>query len=440
MKKILLALAILASLQVANAQVKNAADAQKAVEAAEKTAQDAKKATKVGTWMNLGKAYMDAYNVPAGNVWQGASKTELALAMGNDKPKSTETVTLAGEQYEKDVYATKNLYFTPKGQLKIIEITQPVYKNALEKAEAAYRQAAQVDSKGSKDKDIKAAMEMINQKYIEEAYNQYTFGNLKGASEAFETASKVMEGAPLNKIDTSSIYNAGFTAWAAADYARAKGFFETCLKNGYYGQDGECYAKLADVMDKTGDKANSKTFLEEGFAKFPQSQSILIGLINYYVSNNENPDKLYSLLDAAKKNEPDNASLYYVEGNIRLKLGDEAGAITAYEKCAQVNPAYEFGYIGEGQMFYNKALDLQDKAQSELDDTKYQALVDQFNASLKNSIAPFEKAYSISKDNSIKVSVAEYLKNAYFRFRSESADNQAAYDKYSKVVSTGTPE
>ena len=83
--------------------------------------------------------------------------------------------------------------------------------------------------------------------------------------------------------------------------------------------------------------------------KFPQSQGVLIGLINYYINSGENTDRLFELISAAKANEPNNASLYYVEGNVNLQLGRAEDAIAAYEKCSEINPEYEFGYIGIGQ-------------------------------------------------------------------------------------------
>ena len=46
MKRILLALALVASVQVANAQIKSDADIQKAIDKAEATANDAKKGAK----------------------------------------------------------------------------------------------------------------------------------------------------------------------------------------------------------------------------------------------------------------------------------------------------------------------------------------------------------------------------------------------------------
>ena len=56
-----------------------------------------------------------------------------------------------------------------------------------------------------------------------------------------------------------------------------------------------------------------------------------------------------------------------------------------------------------------------------------------------NALEPFEKAYNITKDNQLKVSSAEYLKNIYYRFISNGPDYEAGYNKYNEVVKTGQP-
>lgn len=432
MKKILLALAMFAAIQVADAQVKSAADVKKSVEAAEAATQNVKKAVKTATWLKLGQEYVKAYDAPTGNILPGSNKTELTLMMGSEKPVSSEEVTVNNEKYTKDVYADKNLYFNQNGQLVIIEVTKPVYEDALERAVKAYQKAYELDEKHAKDKDVAAAFDNISQKYVTEAFNKYTFGDVATASKLFEKAADVEALAPLSKIDTSVIYNAGFTAMAAKDNERALKFFKRCYDLGYYYEGGEVFARLAEV-----DTLNTKSYLEEGFSKFPQSQSILIGLINYYLKGSEGTDRLFELLDKAKANEPNNPSLFYVEGNVRSQLGQVDEAVKAYEQCAKINPEYEFGYVGEGLLYYNQAIAFANKAQEELDDTKYMALVKEYEGSLKSCIAPFEKAFEITKDASVKAGVAEYLKNAYYRFREESADNQAAYDKYAKFVTEG---
>ncbi len=439
MKRILIALAVLLSVQVADAQTKSPEAARKAVESAEAASKDAKKATKVATWMKLASSYMDAYNAPAGSVWLGASKAELQLIMGNDKPISTEAVVLGGDELIKETYSNKEFYFSPAGQLVLINVTQPVVEDALGGALEAYKKAYEVDVKQSKTKDIVTGLSIVAQKYLDEGMNSYTFGDLVKASQLFEKAVETSATAPLSKVDTTALYNAGYTAWAVKDYERAKNFFEKCLAAEYYYEGGEVYAKLGDVYTNLGDAKKGAEILEQGFVKFPQSQSILIGLINYYMTSGENADRLFVLIDEAKKNEPNNASLYYVEGNIYKELKNYDKAIESYMQCAEINPEYEFGFIGAGILYYERAVELSEQASNEFDDAKYNALVEQFEKALLDALEPFEKAYAVTKDNNLKVSIAEYLKNIYYRNISKGAEYEAAYNKYNEVVKTGQP-
>ena len=439
MKRILIALAVLLAVQVADAQTKSPEAAKKAVESAAAASKDAKKATKVATWLKLASSYMDAYNAPAGSAWLGASKQELQLIMGNDKPLSTEAVVLGSDELIKETYSNKEFYFNPSGQLVLINVTQPVVENALDGALEAYKKAYEVDAKQSKVKDIVTGLSTIAQKYLDEGMNSYTFGNLAEASQLFEKAAEASATAPLSKVDTTALYNAGYTAWAVKDYERAKMFFEKCLEADYYYENGEVFAKLGDVYTNLGDAKKGAETLEQGFVKFPQSQSILIGLINYYMTSGDNADRLFTLIDEAKKNEPNNASLYYVEGNIYKELKNYEKAVESYMKCAEINPEYEFGFIGAGILYYERAIELQEQASNEMDDKKWMELNEQFEVALKNALDPFEKAYNVTKDNTLKVNIAEYLKNIYYRFSSDGPEYEAGYKKYNEVVKTGKP-
>ena len=440
MKKSALVLALAASIFAANAQNKSLQSVQAAVEKAKEASLNPKKATKLATWIKLGQSYLEAYAAPQGDGWIGASKQDLSLVMGTVKPLSTENVTLEGVPMTKDSYANCDYYFRD-GILTMIDVTKPAFPDALGEALKAYEQAAKLDVKKSKAKDITAAAATIVKGYVEQAYNAYSFGDYKKASSLFESAANASTSPISAVVDTNSFYHAGLTAWIAKDYDSAERLFKTCIDSyKYEGNEGDVYAKLADIYEKTDKKSEMKDILERGFQNFPQSQPVLVGLINYYISNNEDPARLYDLLGQAKKNEPGNASLWYVEGTVNKELGKIDEAIAAYEKCSEINPEYEFGYIGEGILFYNQAIEIQDKAANEMDDAKYMVLAEQFEKSLKNCIAPFEKAFNITKDNSLKVNIAEYLKNACYRFISESEEYKAAYDKYAKIVADGKVE
>ena len=111
-------------------------------------------------------------------------------------------------------------------------------------------------------------------------------------------------------------------------------------------------------------------------------------------------------------------------------------AFAAYDHCAEIDPNYEYGHIGKGIYLYNHAVDIQEKASNEMDDNKYMALVEEYDKTLKASVVAFEQAYEVTKDNEIKITVAEYIKNACFRFRTDP-EYQAKYEKYEAVVASG---
>ena len=94
------------------------------------------------------------------------------------------------------------------------------------------------------------------------------------------------------------------------------------------------------------------------------------------------------------------------------------------------------GYYGEGVLWYNRALELQEEANAlpYSEYKKYDELQEQLKASLKNAIEPFEKCFEKTTNDAVKTNVADYLKRIYFIFRAESAENQAAYEKFNSFL------
>lgn len=265
-------------------------------------------------------------------------------------------------------------------------------------------------------------------KHAEKAFKYYETENYSKASHEFELDYKATG-------ELTSLYNAGFTAWQCKEYQRASQLFTKCIDEYYY-YDGEVYSKLADCYMNLGNKDLACAFLEKGFLKYPNNQAILIGLINYYMENKHDVSRLKSLMNTAKANEPNNASLYYVEGNIYNEMGMVEEARHAYEYCEKVDPTYIYGHIGIGVMYYNLAVEIQEKANNELNDAKYNVYLDEFERVLKECINPFEKAYRLCTDNEIRVSIAEYLANIYFRFSDDNTEYKNKYNKYKNIVET----
>lgn len=437
MKKILFALALVAAAaQVACAQsIKSAEDVNKALQKAEADAANPKKADKYATWLKLGQEYVKAYDNPIVDVI-GDTKEALAIPMYYDKALSSEFVEVAGTPMEKVTYEHKNLYFDGNGFLQIVEVTKPSYEgDALGRAAEAYAKAHELDAKGQKTKDIGDALHAIDQKYYQLAYYTYILGNPDKASDLFAKAAKVSRTAPCPVVDSVAVYYAGLTAKEAGNPAKAFNDFNDALSLGFK-EKGSVYANLADCALAAADTLAARKYLEEGFAEFPENAQVMSGLINLYLAIKEDPNHLIVLLDAAKEQMPDNPSLYNVEGDIRVKLGDYDGAVAAFRKAGEVDPSYEMGWYSEGAMWYNRAVQISEEA-SALPYSAYREYdkkMEELNATIHKCIEPFEKCYGMTSRDDVKASVADFLKRVYFQLRNENPEYMAAYEKYNAIV------
>ena len=146
MKKLLFVIALACSMQVAFAQ-KSDADMQKAVDKALAAAQDAKRAAKPATWINLGKAYQTAYSNPTSSVVSGLDKGNWDNVF-KEKPVAEESVIVNDATYTKLSYSHIDVYFNAMGMLEFAIITKPsVEGDLLAEAANAYVKAYQLGAK-----------------------------------------------------------------------------------------------------------------------------------------------------------------------------------------------------------------------------------------------------------------------------------------------------
>ena len=430
MKRILIALAVLLAVQVADAQTKTPEAAKKAVESAKAASENPKKATKVATWTKLASTYMDAYNAPTGNLFLNTPRVQLEQMMAIKKPLATEQVEVEGTPYIREDHGDKYLYFDAQGVLRIIDITKPVFEDALAGALEAYVKAAECDVKGSKTKDILAGIELVAARYFDDGMTRYTFGDYQQAADLIAKAAEASLTEPLAKANETYLYYAGYIYSQAGDYQNAKKYFNKCLDIKYYAEGGNLFPALAEVYTQLGDEENSVAALQRGFELFPENANVLVGLINYYLPKEGGEAELLSLIDKAKTAMPDNPSIYRVEGDIYKRLKDYEKAEASYYKSMEIAPNAADAYIALGGYFIDRGNEYFNQGQETYEQAAYEALMEKYDEMCIASLDPLVKAYELIEDANFKREIANTIKSVCFVLRNKDAKYQAMYDEY----------
>ena len=433
MKRFLIALAVLLSVQVADAQVKTPAAAKKALDAAQVAAENPKKNTKVTTWTKLASAYMDAFNAPYGNFLVNTPKAQLTQMMIYKPSANIQLVEVMGENYSMDVLGDKTLYFDGTETLRFIEVTAPVVEDPLAGALNAYVKAAEVDVKGAKKEEILNGMKVVAAKYFDEGMTKYNLNKVAEAAALVAKAAEASATAPLSEPDNTYHYYAGRMFLEVGDLASAKTYFEKCIAIGYYGENGSLYPYLSNTYMALGDEETGVKVLEEGFAKFPEEPNILVGLINYYLVKEGGENKLLDLIDKAKKAMPDNVSVYRVEGNIYVRLGDFENAEKAYKAAIELGPNDADAYLALGGYYIDRGADYFTKAQETMDDREWERLIGLYNAELIKSLEPLEKFMEVA-DEARRMDVAPTLRQVYFQIRNLDDKYMQKFEEYKKMT------
>lgn len=433
MKQILLTVAMLAAAFAAGAQNKD--QLLSTIDKAKVATENEKKAANPNTWIKYGDAFVDAYNSLFGPLWLGISKTEASF-LGGTQPVSEEQVVLNNIPFNVEHYEFRDLYYNANGVLDAVIITTSITDgDLLVDARDAYLKAAEVDAKGSKTKQIADKLGAVRNNLVNDAMSYYTLGDLDQAAYYFEESLPCSENPLVNTVDTMIVYYTAVAYDASGNADKAKKYYQKCIDLGY-DQNGDVASSLAAIYQKEGNLDMAKECLNDAFAKYPSSQSVLVSLINLYMDSNDDPQKILDLIKSAQQNEPDNATLVCAEGNVYKSLGDIDNAIKCYQKSTEIDPDYVFGVYSIGNTYFEEAVAIQKKMDAlDIRDVEgYEALSKEQDKYLKMSIEPFEKVFQMSDDLELKVIAASSLKQIYFIFRAMDPKYAEKYQEYEKFL------
>ena len=313
-----------------------------------------------------------------------------------------------------------------------IEIYKKLDSDPLTKAWDAFQEVIKLDEKKHFTKKLKPQYKNLIIDYTNKAieyYNAEKFAEAVGAFEkvlALENNDIVTEGQAAT-VDTMVIYNTAIAAQRASMYDVAEKYCRETLKLNY--EPAKTYAILSNVLKTKGDREGALKVLQEGFEKYPENEYMLIELINYYLLGSE-PEKAEQYLDAAIKQNPENASYYEAKGSLYDKINEPEKAEAMYRKTLELKPDDFVAQYSLGNIELNKVNDLLKKVQDIQDIKKYNAGLETVYTEFAKVIPYFEKARKLRPKDKNSLII---LKELYFRLR----DKDAKYmTKYKEVIET----
>lgn len=314
-------------------------------------------------------------------------------------------------EHEKTMSDAKTWLYYGNTYIQIATTQDEAYKNldseALNKAFEGYKKCMELDEKGTYKIQVLQDMVIISNNYYAKGIELYKQDDFVNAYSEFKEAINVNN--TINNLDTMAVYAAAMSAFSGKMYAEATEGYQELIELGY--NNSSIYGDLATIYKEEDKIDEAKAVLQQGIDKFPNDANILFAKINILLVE-EKYDEVIASLGSAITLDPENYTLYFVQGQSYEQMGDIENARVGYLKALEINPDYTDALYNMGALYFNKGVEITMRAndlpfekEEEYEKLKAEALVEYLAAE-----PYFEKAFELLPDDE---NLAKSLKQIY---------------------------
>ncbi len=288
--------------------------------------------------------------------------------------------------------------------------------DALEKAYESLTNCVNVDPSFAKDnqQDVYPRIAAIRNMYYQEGADNYNNAKFDLAAAAFKKSYDI---SLLSQPDTACLNYAANASLKSQNYEQALTYF-TEMKDNLHVDNVDIYKNLAATYNGLGNQEKAFEMINQGLEKFPGDASMIIEKVNVYLKQGKGQEAISDLI---KLNEldPNNASILFILGTIygdeSSEIFDSSKAIDYYTRALQVNPDYYDATYNLGALYITMSNKLKTQANElPLDKVKeYNDLVKQAEDVLREGLPYIRKAYESQPGEDIKA----VLKSIYVQLK-----------------------
>jgi tetratricopeptide (TPR) repeat protein len=229
---------------------------------------------------------------------------------------------------------------------------------------------------------------------------------------------KIFDLIPLDKnnnLNRSNVtkesvhFNLYYACIAQGDLVGAKENLQVLIDESY--QDPLIYSYMSEIYQKQGDNDKALDVIKEGREYFDTNVDLIISELNFYLGS-EDFVKAEELLKLAVQEDPNNAQLFLALGSSYDALDNYEKAEESYKEAVDIDPSSFDANYGLGGLYYNKAVEMFDKANDISDFKKADNLMKNAEVIMLKSLPYMEVCYKINPEDKTILTV---LKALYYR-------------------------
>jgi len=391
------------------------------IEKSDKDLTNPKKTQDANYWAKRAQIFIEAYKVNSKFLAPGLEAGSIPLLGITESTPAF---------YGKPINVEKNkdfeIWIYPKIKIYIDKHTQTIDHwedlyvidpQAIDKAYEAYTKVKELDA-GNKvlnKKNIKQNVAELRDLLMNRSIQKYTDSLYKEALQDLEKSINLYNDFPRLENDTTTkigafYYYAGVFAYNAKDNQKSIYYFNKSIESQY--EIGTSYQYIAQNYYEQNDSAKAEKILLEAADKYPKEEKIIYILIDFYTPKGEY-EKAFVYLDKAIEMSPNNAQLYFVQGN-------------AYEKVYYTLEAKYFKALQTAENFDKEAF------KNRTDPQKSKEFEEKRDKVLNNDVVEAEKQMNDYSQKALN----SYNKALSFNPNSLDFNYQIAYFNYTRAVNS----
>lgn len=251
---------------------------------------------------------------------------------------------------------------------------------------------------------------------------RYEADDMEQAFEFFSLA------ADLDPKDTSTVFNAGYTANMIGNTEAAKKYFTHLLDIDEYNKLNAYYFLIQIASAEEKDPEEAYRLATEARELYPEDKGLAEFEIQLLLQLDKMDEAMVSI-EKALENDPDNPAIRLRYGYLKESSGDMEGALEEYKRTVEADPDFFEGNYYAGAIYLDKARNIITEVNNLSDEEweeKSDAMLAEADGLYEEALPYFTKASELQPDNT---DIMQILFQIHTRLQ-----NEAKAEEYDQML------